>query len=92
MIRFEKISDVHYKAYKYDLFLNSIAIHSDKYVIHNKYSKIEVPKTQKKYLPFMIMDSYLKDLKTFKMYEYNYNQMEGCLSIKKMMSILKDEM
>ena len=91
MITFEKITDKHYKAFKYDLFLNDIAIHDDKFVIHNRYSKIELPKTLKKYLKFVVLDSYKKDLKTFEMYEKNYNCGEGGLSIKKMMKTLTNE-
>tara|TARA_R110002020_G_scaffold283158_1_gene498878 strand:+ start:8888 stop:9157 length:270 start_codon:yes stop_codon:yes gene_type:complete len=89
MIKFERVSEKHYKAFMYDCFLSSIAIHKDKYVIHNRYSKLEVPKRLKKYLKFMIMDSYLKDLKVYELNEYSYNQMEGSLSIKKMMKKLQ---
>lgn len=91
MITFEEITEKHFKAYKYDLFLNDIAVHKDKYVIHNKYSKLEVPKKLKKYLKFLILDSYKKDLKTYELYKNNYRGLEGSLSIKKMMKILKDD-
>ena len=89
MIEFEKVTEQHYKAYKYDVLLSSIAIHKDKYVIHNRYSKLNVPKRLKKYLRYIIMDSYQKDLKTFELNKQTYNETEGGLSIKKMMKILK---
>ena len=89
MIKFEKVTEQHYKAYKYNVFLSSIGIHKDKYVVYNRYSKLEVPKRLKKYLRYIIMDSYKKDLKTFELNKQTYNQTEGGLSIKKMMKILK---
>jgi len=89
-MKFEKISDKHYKAFKHDLFLSSIEIHEDKYVINNRYSKTEVPKRLKNYLKFMILESYKKDLKTFDLYKYSDTRTEGDLSIKKMMSKLTE--
>tara|TARA_R100001440_G_scaffold59676_1_gene79416 strand:+ start:159 stop:440 length:282 start_codon:yes stop_codon:yes gene_type:complete len=91
MITYEKISDVHYKAFKYELFLNSIEIHTDKYVIVNRYSRLEVPKHLKDYLPYLIIDTYKQDLKTYNLRQYSYAQPEGTLSIKKMYKKLKDE-
>ena len=91
MITFEKISDVHYKAYKYELFLSSIEIHSDKYVIVNRYSRLDVPKHLKDYLPYLILDTYKQDLKTYNLREYSDSQPEGTLSIKKMLNKLKNE-
>tara|TARA_R100000152_G_C6781941_1_gene217701 strand:+ start:8211 stop:9038 length:828 start_codon:yes stop_codon:yes gene_type:complete len=91
MITFEKISDVHYKAYKHELFLNSIEIHSDKYVIVNRYSRLDVPKHLKDYLPYLILDTYKQDLKTYNLREYSNSQPEGTLSIKKMLNKLKNE-
>ena len=91
MITFEKVSDVHYKAYKYELFLNSIEIHFDKYVIVNRYSKTIVPKHLKDYLPYLILDTYKQDLKTYFLREYSDEQPEGSLSIKKMYNKLRDE-
>ena len=91
MITYEKISDVHYKAYKHELFLNSIEIHSDKYVIVNRYSRLDVPKHLKDYLPYLILDTYKQDLKTYNLREYSSSQPEGTLSIKKMLNKLKNE-
>lgn len=91
MITYEKISDVHYKAYKHELFLNSIEIHSDKYVIVNRYSSLDVPKHLKDYLPYLILDTYKQDLKTYNLREYSDSQPEGTLSIKKMLNKLKNE-
>ena len=91
MITYEKISDVHYKAYKHELFLNSIEIHSDKYVIVNRYSRLDVPKHLKDYLPYLILDTYKQDLKTYNLREYSDSQPEGTLSIKKMFNKLKNE-
>lgn len=91
MITYEKISDVHYKAYKHELFLNSIEIHSDKYVIVNRYSRLDVPKHLKDYLPYLILDTYKQDLKTYNLREYSDSQPEGSLSIKKMFNKLKNE-
>ena len=91
MITYEKISDVHYKAYKHELFLNSIEIHSDKYVIVNRYSRLDVPKHLKDYLPYLILDTYKQDLKTYNLREYSDSQPEGTLSIKKMLNKLKNE-
>tara|TARA_Y100000592_G_C5238115_1_gene207042 strand:+ start:160 stop:444 length:285 start_codon:yes stop_codon:yes gene_type:complete len=88
MITFEKISDVHYKAFKYELFLNSIEVHSDKYVIRNRYSVLSVPKRFKRQLKQIILYTYLQDLKSFKFNEYCENQTEGFLSIKKMKDYL----
>ena len=91
MITFEKISDVHYKTFQYEIFLNSLEIHSDKYVIVNKYSRTDIPKKFKKHLPQIIVNTYKQDLKVYELNKYSYSQLEGSLSIKKMMNIFKDE-
>lgn len=91
MITFEKISDVHYKAYKYELFLSSIEIHADKYVIRNRHSVLDVPKHLKLYLPYLIIDTYKKDLKTYEFRESCDSQPLGSLSIKKMLKKLNNE-
>jgi len=88
LITFEKISDVHFKAYKHDVFLSSIEVHKDKYVILNRNSKTVVPKRLKNYLKFMILETYKQDIRALEIAEYANEQLEGSLSIKKMLKKL----
>ncbi|QDP51083.1 MAG: hypothetical protein Unbinned3907contig1000_26 [Prokaryotic dsDNA virus sp.] len=90
MITFEKVSDVHYKVFNYEVFMCSLEIHSDKYVVVNRYSRVDVPKSAKKHLKTIMIDLYNKDLKTMELHETaDGSFMEGGLSIKKLLEVFK---
>jgi len=88
MITFNKITDVHYEVYNYELLISHLEIHKSHFKIRNRFGSILLPLTARKCLKTLLLKFYESDLKTMKLHEYAFNENEGRLSIKKMKAIM----
>ena len=88
MITFNKITDVHYEVYNYELLISHLEIHKSHFKVRNRFGSILLPLTARKCLKTLLLKFYESDLKTMKLHEYAFNENEGRLSIKKMKAIM----
>ena len=88
MITFEKVTDVHFKVYNYGLYICSIGIASDSFIIYNRHNVTKIPKSLKKHLKTILIGLYHFDLKSIEVFKNAHKENEGMLSIKKLKKII----
>ena len=88
MITFNKITDVHYEVYNYELLISHLEIHKSHFKIRNRFGSILLPLSSRKCLKTLLLKFYESDLNYMKLAEYAFNENEGRLSIKKMKAIM----
>ena len=90
MITFNKITDVHYEVYNYELLISHLEIHKSHFKVRNRFGSILLPLSARKCLKTLLLKFYESDLNYMKLAEYTFNECQGLLSIKKMMKILSE--